>query len=152
LGLAVTSAAGIFSQATCSYFYGSIEGTMTFSMHALLLCHELMGTARRIWKGVTVDDDTLAMDVTREVGPGGNFLGIEHTAVHCRKEISPTKYFVSKSFDNWVREGRKDLKDIIGDDLQRILKTHVPEPLSPSLIEKFNEILTKYGVPGIAPR
>ncbi len=151
LGLAVTMTAGIFSQATCNYLCGSIDRTMTFSAHALLLCHELMGTARRIWKGVTVDDDTLAMDVTREVGPGGSFLVEKHTAVHCRKELSPIKYFVSKTFDTWDRDGRKDLKDIIEDDLQRILKTHVPEPLPQSLIEKFNDILTKYGIPGIAP-
>ena len=152
LGLAVTMTTGIFSQATCNYLCGSIDGTLTFSIHSLLLCHELMGTARRIWKGVTVDDDTLAIDVTREVGPGGNFLGEKHTAVQCRKEISPIKYFVSKSFDNWDRGGRKDLKDIIGEDLQRILKTHKPEPLPPELIEKFNGILTRYGVPGITPQ
>ncbi len=150
LGLAVSMTAGIFSQATCNYLLGSIEGTITFSMHALLLCHELMGTARRIWKGVTVDDDTLAMEVTREVGPGGNFLDEMHTAVHCRKELSPIKYFISKIYDGWVRDGRKDLKDVIGEDIQKILTTHVPQPLSPGLRKEFNEILVKFGIPGLA--
>jgi trimethylamine--corrinoid protein Co-methyltransferase len=152
LGLAVSMTAGIFSQATCNYLLGSIEGTITFSTHALLLCHELMGTARRIWKGVTVDDDTLAMEVTREVGPGGNFLEEMHTAVHCRKELSPIKYFVSKTYDGWVRDGRKDLKDVIGEDIQKILKTHVPQPLSPELRQKFNGILTEYGIPGLSEK
>lgn len=151
LGLAVSMASGIFYQATCSYLLGSVEGTLTFSMPALLLCHELVGTSRRIWKGVRVDDDALAMDVTREVGPGGSYLAEKHTAVNCREDISPIRYFISKPFETWDAEGRKDLKDIINEDIQRILKTHVPQPLSPLLKEEINGILAKYEVPGLTP-
>jgi len=34
-------------------------------------------------------------------------------------------------------------------DIRRILKTHVPEPLSAELAAKFNEVCARYGVPGI---
>ena len=37
--------------------------------------------------GITVDDDTLALDLIDSVGPGGNFLQQEHTLAHFREEL-----------------------------------------------------------------
>ena len=145
LGTTVTMMAGIFSQATCCSWAGGIDGLQAFSLHVLLLCNELIGTARRMWKGVRVDDETLALDVTHKVGPAGDYLGEMHTAVHCRKEISRIKYFASKTFESWEQEGRKDLKDIIDQDLRNILATHKPEPLPDSLQDQLDVILKKYG-------
>ena len=66
---------------------------MTFSLEALLYCNEVAGWLRRVWKGIRVDEETLALDVTRSVGPGGHYLGEEHTAKHCRTELWNPKYF-----------------------------------------------------------
>ncbi|MCG8483574.1 MAG: trimethylamine methyltransferase family protein [Clostridia bacterium] len=33
-----------------------------------------------------INDDTLAVDLIKEVGPGGEFLSTEHTIKYCRKE------------------------------------------------------------------
>ncbi|MEW6440053.1 MAG: trimethylamine methyltransferase family protein [bacterium] len=144
LGITVTMMASIFSQPTCSSYAGAVDALQAYSLHALLLCHELIGTARRMWKGVKVDEETLALDVTHKVGPGGDFLGEMHTAVHCRKEISPIKYFASRTFESWDQEGRKDLKDVIDRDLRNILATHKPEPLPASVQEQMNAVLQRY--------
>jgi trimethylamine---corrinoid protein Co-methyltransferase len=144
LGITATIMAGIFSQATSSSYAGSIDALQAFSLHALLLCNELVGTARRMWQGVRVDDETLALDVTHRVGPGGDFLTEMHTAIHCRKELSPIKYFASKTFEAWDESGRKDLKDVIDHDLREILATHKPEPLSVSVQTQLTAIVEKY--------
>ncbi|MEW6440063.1 MAG: trimethylamine methyltransferase family protein [bacterium] len=144
LGAAVTMTAGIFSQPACCIYSGSLDATAAYSLHALLLCHELIGMARRFWRGIRVDDETLALDVTHKVGPGGDFLGEMHTAVHCRKEISKIRYFASKTFEAWEQEGRKDLEDIIDQDLQRILAAPKPEPLPASVQEQLDVIVRKY--------
>jgi trimethylamine--corrinoid protein Co-methyltransferase len=67
-----------------------------------------------------------------------------HTAKYCRKEISPTKYLISRTFDAWQEEGRKDLKEIIDADLRNILATHRPEPLPASVREQLDAIVEKY--------
>jgi trimethylamine:corrinoid methyltransferase-like protein len=144
LGITLTMMAGIFSQAACCSWLGGIDGLQAFSMHALLLCNELAGTSRRMWQGVRVDEETLALDVTHRVGAGGNYLAEMHTAVNCRKEISPIKYFASKSLESWEQEGRKELKDVIDQDLRRILASHAPEPLPTPVEARLRDIVRKY--------
>jgi len=144
LDIAHTMTAGIFSQAACCVYPGGIDGLQAYSLHALLLCNDLVGTARRMWRGIRVDDETLALDVTNNLGPHGDYLGEMHTAVHCRKEISPIKYFASKTFEAWEQGGRKDLKDLIDQDLRKILATHQPEPLPASVQDRLKDIVKKY--------
>ena len=144
LDIAHTMTTGIFSQAACCVYTGGIDGLQAYSLHALLLCNELVGTARRMWKGIRVDDETLALDLTNKLGPRGDYLGEMHTAIHCRKELSPIKYLVSQSFETWQAEGSKDLKQVIDEDLRKILATHKPEPFPPSVQEQLDAIVEKY--------
>jgi trimethylamine--corrinoid protein Co-methyltransferase len=48
---------------------------------------EMLGMIERYKRGVTVRPDTLAVDVIREVGPGGQFLTHKHTLKYCRGEL-----------------------------------------------------------------
>lgn len=45
----------------------------------LLLADEVIGMVKKILGGIDVNEDTLALDVIDEVGPGGNFISQEHT-------------------------------------------------------------------------
>ena len=142
-GTTATMIAGIFCQATCCSWAGTLDALIAYSPHALLLCNELVGTARRMWKGVTVDDETLALDVTHKVGPTGDYIAEKHSANYCRKEISPIKYFASKTFDTWRDEGSRELKDVIEEDLRKILATHKPEPLPSPIQKQLDAIVEK---------
>ncbi|MEW6440055.1 MAG: trimethylamine methyltransferase family protein [bacterium] len=144
LDIAHTMTAGIYSQSACCVYLGGIDGLQAYSLHALLLCNELVGTARRMWKGIRVDDETLALDLTHKLGPHGDYLAEMHTAIHCRKELSPIKYLLSQSFETWQAEGSKDLKQMIDEDLRKILATHQPEPFSPSVQKQLDAIVEKY--------
>jgi trimethylamine--corrinoid protein Co-methyltransferase len=97
-----------------------------------------------MWRGVRVDDETLALDLTKKLGPGGEYIAEMHTAKHCREELWPAKYFVAKTFETWADEGRKDLKELIDEDLQKILETHEPEPLSAPIQQQLDAIVRKY--------
>jgi trimethylamine:corrinoid methyltransferase-like protein len=138
--------ASVFARATGCAYVGSIDSDMTFSLHALLYCNELAGMSRRIWKGIRVDDETLALDVARVVGPGGDYLSEMHTAAHCRTEFWGTKYGQATDFETWEREGAKDLKDRIDEDLQAILETYQVEPLPDSIQSQIDAVLKKFGV------
>jgi trimethylamine--corrinoid protein Co-methyltransferase len=135
-----------YSQPGYCWCLGSIDSLMTFSLEALLYCNELAGWLRRIWKGIRVDDETLALDVTRGVGPGGHYLEEEHTAKHCRTELWNPKYFRLKAEKSKgeTSPNKRQLMSVIDEDLRRILATHRPEPLSDSLRRQINSILDKY--------
>jgi trimethylamine:corrinoid methyltransferase-like protein len=135
-----------YSQPGYCWCLGTIDSLMTFSLEALLYCNELAGWLRRMWKGIRVDDETLAIDVTRAVGPGGDYLAEEHTAMHCRSELWNPKYFrlsLEKS-EGAATPDKRAMMSIVEEDLRRILASHRPEPLPDALREQINSILGKY--------
>ena len=134
-----------YSQPGYCWCLGSIDSLMTFSLEALLYCNEVAGWLRRIWKGIRVDEETLALDVTRSVGPGGHYLGEEHTAKHCRTELWNPKYFrFSAEKSGETSPNKREMMSVIEEDLRRILATHRPEPLPDSVQIRIQSILDKY--------
>jgi trimethylamine--corrinoid protein Co-methyltransferase len=137
-----------YSQSGYSWCLGTVDSTMTFSLEALLYCNELVGWLRRLWKGIRIDDETLALDVTRNLGPGGDYLGEEHTARHCRSELWNPKYYripVDKT-EGGTSPNKRQMMSVIREDLQKILATHSPEPFSVSLQREIESIVAKFQV------
>jgi trimethylamine---corrinoid protein Co-methyltransferase len=135
-----------YSGAGYTYYLGTIEALKTFSFHALFYCHELAGMIRRMEKGFEVNEDTLALDVTRKVGLKCNYLAEKHTARHCRTELRQPRYYKCLSMEQWQNEGQKDLFDRIDKDLKNTIADHQPEPLPKEVRQKINTVLHKYGV------
>lgn len=125
---------------------GSIEGLLTYSPHALLFCNELIGLVRHIMDGMKVGDETLALDVMKTVGIGGDFLSEMHTARHCRSDLYLPKYTNTESYDSWISHGSKDLVDRIDDEVRDILKSHQPSSLADPVRTQISAILKKFGV------
>jgi trimethylamine:corrinoid methyltransferase-like protein len=142
-------AAGIqkmfFTRPAVAYFLGELDSGITYSLHALLLCDDLAGMLRRLWNGITVDDEHLALDLTHKVGPKGSYLGQRHTALHCRKNYWDSRYFGA----NFPRSNSpaipdRELIERIDDDLREILATHRPEPLAEPVRKEIREILGRF--------
>lgn len=66
---------------------GQLESEMTLSHGQLVIDDEMVAYLRRHRHGVEVEDETLALDVVREVGIAGSFLETEHTRRHHRREL-----------------------------------------------------------------
>ena len=131
--------------ATCEYL-GFTGGGVAFSFHNLLLCHDLVGLLRRLWQGIRIDDETLALDVSRAVGPRGSYLAERHTAEHCREERWGSRYFGKTGAPSRKSDSGDDVVDLIDRDLQTILTGHRPEPLPEELRRTVDAILEKWSV------
>jgi trimethylamine:corrinoid methyltransferase-like protein len=125
--------------ANCDYM-GLMDEGMTYSLHALLYANELAGLNRRMWRGLRVDDDTLAMELTRQEGPRGNYLAHPHTSKFCRTEIWDTHYFGAKQPLSTSVLPDLDLFERIDAELREILADHLPEPLSESIRSEIASI------------
>jgi trimethylamine--corrinoid protein Co-methyltransferase len=68
---------------------GLLAGSRIWSYEQLLLDAEILGLVRGICRGIPVDDESLALDTIRAVGPGGDFLAESHTRQHMRERWSP---------------------------------------------------------------
>ncbi len=122
--------------ATCDYL-GSLDEGITFSLHALLLGNELAGLLRKMWQGLAVDEDSMAMELTFQEGPRGNYLAQEHTVRHCRTEGWDAQYLGAKLPVSSGSRPDLDLFERLDEDLQRILQNHTPVALDPEITKQI---------------
>jgi trimethylamine:corrinoid methyltransferase-like protein len=134
-----------FTRPAVADLMGEMDSGIVFSIHALLLCDDLAGMLRRLWNGVTVDDEHLALDLTQSVGPKGSYLGKRHTVVHCKKNYWNSRYFEAKfPRSNSSAIPDQELVERIDDDLREILATHRPEPLPEPVRKEIRAILGRF--------
>ncbi len=133
-----------FMRRTTLDYLGSLDAGITYSMHALLLCEDLAAMLRCLWNGFPVDDEHLALDLTRSIGPKGNYLAEPHSAKHCRENYWKSRYFGAKFPLGSGTLPDTDLFDRIDEDLREILANHQPEPMPDTLRKQLGAILDKF--------
>jgi trimethylamine:corrinoid methyltransferase-like protein len=129
--------------ATCDYL-GSIDEGMTYSLHSLLLCNDIAGLLRSLWEGLPVDDESLALSESRVVGPRGNFLGLNHTASHCREHLWQTRYFGPHLPTRSSGLADRGLFQRIDQDLRGILDAHRVPSLPAGMVREIDTIRSRF--------
>jgi len=66
---------------------GVMDSYLSMSYEMFMVNLEIIGMVKHLFDGVTISDETLALELIQKVGPGGNFLAEEHTFKHCRSEV-----------------------------------------------------------------
>jgi trimethylamine--corrinoid protein Co-methyltransferase len=101
---------------------GMLGTGMTVGLDQLVLDDELAGYVKRIARGIRVDEQTLAYDAIREVGPGGSFLTHDLTLKLMRSGehwIPPlTRHPV---FESWRESGAFSLVDLARERCKALL-------------------------------
>ncbi len=83
---------------------------------------EIIGMATRIKEGITVNEETLAVDVINNVGPGGHYLYEDHTMDWFREHYNPT-LMERRSYEDWAVDS-KTMNQRIVEKTQRLIETH----------------------------
>jgi trimethylamine---corrinoid protein Co-methyltransferase len=130
-GTTVTQTMGTLA----SGFYGSAE--------MLVICNEMARMIKYLLRGVKVSEDTLALDVIREMGHGGNFLTHDHTASFFRKELYFPQLFRRLSIDKWEEQGAKSILEEAHQKVQEVLSAAGPAPLPDGADEELQRILAE---------
>ena len=118
---------------------GFLHGSRIWSYEEMLMDCEIYGIVRKTLDGILVDDETLALDVIRAVGPGGQFLTQKHTRKHMRELWQP-RLMDRRPYNVW-EEKRDGARDWARQKAQDILKTHRPDPLDPKLAGELSRII-----------
>jgi len=119
---------------------GYLESGLTGSPELMVLTNEIISMTRRFFEGVHLDDETLAINVIDEVGPGGEFLSHEHTMDHWRELWEP-QIFNRQRLDRWEERGSKDVNAHLREITVGILDEHMVEGLPDSVEEDIERIL-----------
>ena len=121
---------------------GFVESGMTSSFEQVVFSNEMIGKCASIMGGIRVDEETLAVDVTHEVGPGGTFLNHKHTAAHFRSNWMP-ELEDRLNYGNWVKQGSPQMRDRVNARVRELLENHGPEPLSVDLDAKLSNLMAR---------
>ncbi|MDW7673254.1 MAG: trimethylamine methyltransferase family protein [Bacillota bacterium] len=83
---------------------GILQYYNAMSFEKFMLDEEVCGMVKRIKRGIEINTDTLALDIIKEVGPGGEYLTAAHTFQHCRTEYFKPTISDRTSYDVWNME------------------------------------------------
>jgi trimethylamine--corrinoid protein Co-methyltransferase len=119
---------------------GMMEQMLLASYEQCVIDDEIIGAAFRIARGIEVNEETLAIDVIREIGPGGSFLGHDHTARNFRREFWFPKVTNRETYPGWMAAGGKDMRQRANERARQLLATHHPRPLTPEQERELDRI------------
>ncbi|MEM2293021.1 MAG: trimethylamine methyltransferase family protein [Candidatus Aenigmatarchaeota archaeon] len=123
---------------------GMLEFESCQSLEKLVIDNEICKIALRLKEGIKVDNETLALEVISNVGPGGEFLTKKHTHEWFKKEqILPTNVIDRVVREKWTELGCKDTAQRAREIAKKLIKEHKPEPLPKTVEEKLDDLIHK---------
>lgn len=124
------------------YGLGMLEMGITFDLAQLVLDNEIAAMIMHSLKGIPVNDETLAVDVIRQLGIGQDYLAHETTFKYMRSQ-SQVDLIDRKMREDWTAAGSKDLYQRAHEKMIDILETYEPPPLPEDVRAGLRAIVTE---------
>ncbi len=93
--------------------------------------------------GMPVDDEGMAMDALREVGPGGHFLGAEHTMRHYRTGFYRPWISSTENYDRWQRFGSRTADVVAAERWKQLLADYADPGIDPGVDEALRDFMAR---------
>lgn len=132
------------------YGAGMLDLGITFDFAQFVIDNEIYTMIKHVLEGIKITDENLAVDLIKEVGPGGELVSHPHTFSRFRKEQSTSKLFCRTMRENWILEGQTDLAERAYAEAKHILATHKVKPLADGVEAGIYDIIDaaaeEYGI------
>ena len=86
---------------------GLMEFALTVCYEKYVVDNEILGMVMRAVQGIEVNEETMAFDLIKEVGPGGNFVTAKHTRRFMRGQHYRPTLSDRNSRPDWEAKGAK---------------------------------------------
>jgi trimethylamine--corrinoid protein Co-methyltransferase len=110
---------------TCA---GTYEATLVEALELLVIDDDIIGMIERAIEGITVNEDTIGLDVIKKVAlsekKGVNFLAEKHTRDFMKKELYIPMLADRNRRSTWIKKGGKDIVMKAREKVETILKIH----------------------------
>lgn len=125
------------------YGLGMLAQGITFDYAQLVIDNEIARMIKEVVAGITVNRDTLALDVIHAVGAAGEFVSHEHTYSRFKEEASSNRLIDRGTRDSWQAAGSKDLTERAYEEALHVFKTFKIKPLPKDVISKMRSIVNE---------
>jgi len=122
------------------YGLGMLEMGITFDLAQLVLDHEFAGMILHSLDGIVVNDETLSVDVIRELGIGKDYMAHASTYKHMKSQ-SQAQIIDRRMREDWETAGGSDAYKRAHDKMLGILETYVPAPLPQNVLNTIRSIV-----------
>ena len=136
----ITSMLPALAGANVIYGLGMLEMGITFDLAQLVLDHEIAGMVLHSLDGIVVNDETLSVDVIRELGIGKDYMSHESTYKHMKAQ-SQAQIIDRRMREDWEAVGSTDAYKRAHVRVIEILETYEPAPLPANGLNTIRSIV-----------
>ncbi|MCK0143721.1 trimethylamine methyltransferase family protein [Aliiroseovarius sp. F20344] len=122
---------------------GWLEGGLVASFEKFVMDADQLGVLHGIAKGVEVDTNAQAMDAIREVGPGGHYLGCDHTQKNFKSAFWRSELLDYKPYETWEEEGGRDTQALATEKVKKLLSDYQEPTLDPGIAEGLKDYIAE---------
>jgi trimethylamine--corrinoid protein Co-methyltransferase len=120
---------------------GYLESGLAGSLDLVVMTNELLGMIKRFKQGINLAPECLAADLIDRVGIGNQFLTEDHTLKHFRSENWEPDLIDRYRYDEWEKNGKKDLAHRAQERIEHILATPQSKKLDQRQAEELAKII-----------
>ncbi|CAM5776133.1 methyltransferase [Labrys miyagiensis] len=130
---------------------GWMEGGLHASFEKMMIDADLLDMITHFLMPFQVNDDELALDAIREVGPGGHFFGCAHTQARYRTAFFAPMISDWRNYETWQEAGSPTAYDRANRLYKDRLAAYVEPPMDPAIREELDAFVAKRKAEGGAP-
>jgi trimethylamine--corrinoid protein Co-methyltransferase len=116
---------------------GWLEGGLCASFEKTIVDVDLIGMVGEFLAPLAVDDDALALDAVREVGPGGHYFGAAHTRARFKDAFHAPLLSDWRNFETWREAGSPTATQKANRLWKEALARYEQPPLEPARADEL---------------
>ena len=122
---------------------GWLEGGLVMSYEKFALDADFCGALHTYLAGLALDDNALALDAFREVGPGKHFFGCAHTLANYETAFWDSGVADNTPFEQWQEAGSKDVQHRANAKWRAMLEAYQAPPLDPAIDAALKDFIAR---------
>ena len=122
---------------------GFLDGLLSMSYEKFVMDADFCGALHTYLDGVRVDDNQLALDAFREVGPGSHFFGCAHTMANYETAFWDSGIADNDPFEKWQDAGSEDAAIHANRRWKKVLDEFEAPPLDEAIDEALKEFIAR---------
>ena len=130
------------SGAKTIYGPGMLELGMSFSLEQFVIDNDYIPMVEKAAKGISVTEETLAVEAILKVGAGNNFLA--HKTTRNNMGIQSNPNLINRDMiGDWEHAGSKGIVDSAHEVVVDVLKNHEVKPIDADILKDMETIVEK---------
>jgi len=122
---------------------GWLEGALTMGYEKFVLDADHLGMYHTLAAGMPLDDNSLAMDAFREIGPGRHYLGSQHNLANYETAYYDARLSDNNAFEHWQEAGSLTSEQRANKVWKQMLAEYQAPPIDEAVDEALREFVTR---------